>query len=400
MDTIENLIREASIYLEDMGYSEGTKIRYKSCWNCFKKYAILNNTYDFTIDFGYSFLMNHYKIDFDSNLTPYQRFAVRSIKVLNSISKGEPVNKCYHRKGLQVPPCYFEILKDYIEFLKKSDLSDKTIEGKKFNIMQFLHFLETNGITKISNVQSKIILIYIDSLRNYANSTKVTILYTLKSFFNFLTTNNYNTHQLSHFFLIIRSNKLEKLPSYYTNHEIQTILSHVDRNTAIGRRDYLILILAIQLGMRAGDIRDLKLNDIKWHLEKIEIIQGKTKNSLQLPLSEGLKYALIDYLKNGRPVSDDPHIFIRHRTPYGRFEKGNVFWSVINKYLVLAKIDVKDRKRGLHAMRHSLASNLLQENIPLPVISGILGHENSNTTMEYLRIDINQLRMAGLEVPL
>ena len=152
--------------------------------------------------------------------------------------------------------------------------------------------------------------------------------------------------------------------------------------------------------MRAGDIRDLKLNDIKWHLEKIEIIQGKTKNSLQLPLSEGLKYALIDYLKNGRPVSDDPHIFIRHRTPYGRFEKGNVFWSVINKYLVLAKIDVKDRKRGLHAMRHSLASNLLQENIPLPVISGILGHENSNTTMEYLRIDINQLRMAGLEVPL
>lgn len=93
-------------------------------------------------------------------------------------------------------------------------------------------------------------------------------------------------------------------------------------------------------------------------------------------------------------------IFIRHRTPYGRFEKGNVFWSVVNKYLVLAEIETNGRKHGLHSMRHSLASNLLQNNIPLPIISGILGHENSNTTKKYLRIDIEQLRTVGLEVPL
>lgn len=164
--------------------------------------------------------------------------------------------------------------------------------------------------------------------------------------------------------------------------------------------DYLVLVLAIQLGLRAGDIRRLKLDDIKWHIDKIEFIQEKTKNPLQLPLSDNVKYALIDYLKNSRPPSDDSHIFIRHRAPYRCFVKGNVFWSIINKYLDLAQIEMKDRKHGLHAMRHSLASNLLKSNTPLPTITGILGHENSNTTKMYLRIDIEQLRTVGLEVPL
>src|SRR5699024_4416086 len=250
------------------------------------------------------------------------------------------------------------ILMNYIENLRQSNLTDRTIQGKQITIIRFLQFLKTNKITEISKVQTKNVLSYIESLTNYATSTKETILYTLKDFFNFLSSNNYNANRLAQLFPIIRSNKLEKLSSYYTAEEIQSVLSSVDRNTEIGRRDYLILILAVQLGMRAGDIRKLKLDDIKWHLEKIEFIQEKTKNTSHLPLSENIKYALIDYLKNSRPLSNDPHIFIRHRTPYGRFEKGNVFWSVVNKYLVLAEIETNGRKHDLHSMRHSLASNL------------------------------------------
>src|SRR5699024_1281828 len=148
------------------------------------------------------------------------------------------------------------------------------------------------------------------------------------------------------------------------------------------------------------DIRKLKLKNIKWHLDQTELIQEKTKNPLRLPLNDNIKYALIDYLKNSRPPSADAHIFIRHRAPYRSFVKGHVFWSIINKYLILAQIETKDRKQGLHAMRHSLASHLLQHSTPLPIITGILGHENSNTTKMYLRIDVEQLRSVALEVPL
>lgn len=76
-----------------------------------------------------------------------------------------------------------------------------------------------------------------------------------------------------------------------------------------------------------------------------------------------------------------------------------MFFETINKYMKLADISINNRKHGLHSMRHSMASNLLKHNTPLPIITGILGHENTNTTRLYLCIDIEQLRSVALEVP-
>lgn len=399
MDTIEHLIRRATISLDELGFAEGTKRRYKSCWNCFEKFAVEKNIQDFTPELGQLFLTNHYRVDFDSIITSYQRFAIRSIKILINLSQGEPIGKCFQRKGLQTPTCFVKLLDDYTQSLIQSGLSFRTIECKRITLIHFLHFLKKHTITYISRLQAQHVITYINSLKNYATSTKETILYTLRDFFHFLTKHNHNSHHLTRLFMTIRSNKLEKLPSYYTLSEIQRLLSQVNRDSEIGRRDYLVLLLAIELGLRTGDIKSLKLNEIKWHLNKIELIQHKTKNILQLPLSNHLKYALLDYLKNSRPKCEDNHIFIRHRAPHVSLST-NSFWWIFNKYAALANIDIKDRKRGLHAMRHSLASNLLKESTPLPVISGILGHENTKTTTLYLRIDVEQLRTVALEVPL
>lgn len=400
MDTINTLIRNATAHLEDLKYAEGTIIRYKSCWNHFKKYAVLKNVEQFSLEFGYQFLAGHYRINFDLPLTQFQKHTVRCIKVLDQFSKSKSFIQCDQRAGLQVPDCFSDVFAHYIENLQNSRLAPRTVQGKQIILTRFFCLLEINGIDHISKVQPQTVLAYIEGLEDYATSTVTTILFTLRDFFNFISVNDYNTHQLTQLFPLIRSNKFENLPSYYTPKEIQSVLGNVDRDTAIGRRDYLVLILAIQLGLRAGDIRKLQLEDIKWHIDKIELVQEKTKNPLQLPLSDNIKYALIDYLKNGRPASDDPYIFIRHRAPYRCFVKGNVFWSTINKYLDLAQIETKGRKHGLHTMRHSLASHLLQGSTPLPVITGILGHENSNTTKMYLRIDVEQLRSVALEVPL
>jgi len=204
---------------------------------------------------------------------------------------------------------------------------------------------------------------------------------------------------LHELFPIIFTNKTDRLPAYYSIDEVRGILCQVDRNTEFGRRDYLILLLAVQLGMRAGDIRLLKLKDIKWCRNTIEIVQQKTNKPLQLPLTEEVKYALADYMKNSRPKVEDPHVFVRHRAPFQPFTHHNTFYHVLNKYMPLAGIELNGRKHGLHSMRHSTASHLLQNHTPYPVITGILGHENTSTTRLYLRIDIEQLRTVALEVP-
>jgi integrase/recombinase XerD len=403
MDTtnlnLSEFIQQATLHLDELEYSEGTKNRYVLNWKHLLKYAETRKHSTFSMELGHTFLSDYHGIKQGTKLSSSQVFKVRCIKVLNEFRHNKAFRKCHQPLGQQAPTRFISILDKYIQAQKNLELSVRTIQGKQIRITHFLCFLDKRNLIDINTLVSYDVLAYLETLSEYSNSTKSGILFNLRDFLAFLVSQGYVESQISQLFPVILSNKFERIPSFYSPEETQKILLTVDRNTEIGRRDYIVLILAVQLGMRAGDIRHLKFDNIKWHLDTIEFIQEKTKNPLRLPLMENLKYALIDYMKNSRPSSDDPHIFIRHRAPFVAFATGQVFWSTINKYMDAAGISINNRKHGLHSMRHSLASNLLKQNTPFPVITGVLGHENSNTTKLYLRIDIEQLRSVSLEVP-
>ena len=155
-------------------------------------------------------------------------------------------------------------------------------------------------------------------------------------------------------------------------------------------------MLAAFLGIRAGDISRLGMSSIKWESESIEFIQSKTGRFLQLPLLPEIKFAILDYLKDSRPKTESDNIFVKHRAPYTPFSEMNSFYHVLNKYL--NGIDLKDRKHGLHSLRFSVASNMLSNGTPITTICNVLGHTYSDTTKQYLKIDIDNLRIAALEV--
>lgn len=397
--SLAELIRQATLLLDELNYSEGTKNRYVCNWKHLLEYANTQKYNVFSSELGKAFLLDSYGIKEGNKLSSSQVFKVRCVKVLNDFIQHQIFRKCHQPIGRKVPSQFQNILMEYIHEQKVLELSKRTIKSKEISIVRFLCFLDKGNMIDISSLRSSDVYSYLDTLNGYSNSTRSGIIFTLRDYLAFLVSREYVESGLDKLFPVILSNKFERIPSYYSTEEIQEILLQVDRNTKIGRRDYIVLILAIQLGMRAGDIRLLKLENIRWHLNTIEFMQEKTKIPLQLPLTENLKYALIDYMKNSRPSSKDPHIFIRHRAPFIPFTTGNVFWGTINKYIKAAGIIINNRKHGLHSMRHSLASNLLKQNTPFPVITGVLGHENSNTTKLYLRIDIEQLRSVALEVP-
>ena len=114
-----------------------------------------------------------------------------------------------------------------------------------------------------------------------------------------------------------------------------------------------------------------------------------------------MKYSLLDYLKNARPKINTPYIFLPTKPPYTYTDMKNYssLYKSAEQYINKAGIDVKNRKRGLHSLRHSLASNMLKNNIEISTISGVLGHSNINVTNIYLNISENQLRKLALEVP-
>lgn len=397
--SLEKVIYEANKYLEENNYKKSTITNYNSKWRTFTKYCNKNNYSTFSIEIGMEFLQKDRNISLNQKLKESEVFWIRTIKVLDEIVTFGYFLKCHRPAGEKIVKIYENLLSEYLIYSKSKKLSERTINFKKIIVIKFLNNIYYQEIFKIRDLTAQNIYQYLINLKDYSDSTKAAILFVLRDFLEFIHKNGYTKKAFNKLFPIIRSNKSENNISYYKVDEIKKIIKLIDTTTKIGKRDYLVILLATYLGMRIGDIRKLKTENIFWDKKTIEYIQQKTNVPIQLPLLENIKFALLDYLKNSRPENNSTYIFIRYRAPNIPYTVENAFYYIINKYMKLADIDISNRKHGFHSMRHSLASNLLKNNVTIPVITGILGHKSSNTTKKYLSIDIEQLRSLALEVP-
>lgn len=303
---------------------------------------------------------------------PFQRFQIRSLKGLRDFQDHGKFFKCYRDK--RQPSALFdsEMLQKYENHLREEGLKESTILSRKYAVSHFLKYQSEQE----AGLSDQFVIKYLEFLFfRQEISAPLHRLFSGNSF-----------------------SKYVRLPSKYSQEDLKSILSAVDRDSLLERRDYLVLVLAMQLGIRAGDLCLLKMENIHWATDSIQFIQQKTGNEQILPMPENVKYALLDYLKNSRPQISLPYIFIRPRAPYTPYENTNPFYKLIGKYMELSGVDYSGKKHGLHAMRHSLAGNLLADGADLPVVSGILGHSSTETTMRYAGIDITALRRVALEV--
>lgn len=178
-----------------------------------------------------------------------------------------------------------------------------------------------------------------------------------------------------------------KLPTTYKREELQRLLSVVDRNSAKGKRDYLTLALAITYGWRVGDIVGLKFSHIDWERNIISFPQEKTGETIESPLLPHIGNAIIDYIRNGRPDSDSGFVLVCHLSSVrGRpLTTANVN-ALISRCMEKANIEGwQEKMHGPHTLRHSLATNMLSDGTPLPIISNALGHESISTTEIYAK---------------
>lgn len=295
-----------------------------------------------------------------------------------------------------------DILNEYIEHIKGLNFADSTIYQREYIATLFLYYLQVNKINEISNFLREDIINFLENFKDYSKFTKKDYLTVLKLFLKFLYSRKYMNEP---FYLKLPRVKIplqSKIPSVLAKEDIEKILESIDRNIAIGKRDYAILLLITKLGLRKIDVINLKFKDINWSNKTINIIQQKTKIPITLPLLEDIGWAIIDYVRNGRPKSNIANIFLTHTQKISSFSQshGN-FYAIITKYMKRANIPInKDKKNGVHSLRHTLASEMLKKATPIETISSVLGHVNSNATSIYLKIDIEKLRECVLEVPI
>lgn len=293
---------------------------------------------------------------------------------------------------------YQPILDTYLSLPEFKEKAAETMRGKRVTITSLCNYLGDLGITSFQDCCPKNVTGFLESISDMSSSTKSGKLFILRHFFNYLYDEKHIIFSGKELFPVIVSNKRDRILSFYSETEIKKLISYVSNHTAKGKRDLLIVLLVAELGIRSGDICRLKLSDIRWERNTIEFIQFKTNVFNQLPLLENIKFALIDYLKNARPACESDLLFVGIKNNYQMLSTSQMH-TVVSKYFTLAGIDISKRKHGPHALRHSLASNLLMNNTPMHVIKDVLGHTNLNTTRVYLNIDFNTLLNFALEVP-
>lgn len=397
--TIDELVRDATQYISMQSYSAVSTYYYSRIWRKLLKYAHEKQAEHYSMELGFDFYYQLTGSGSDDIPDKESLHKIRALKVLNDLALGNEVKRKYIHVEPFVPEPFVEILQAYGQYLSKKGQKKKTIETKLSRIRIFLRHLGLHGIL-LEEVDFQVIAyFYLYLSAEYAINARSNIQFTLRDFFVFIENIGIVKSGTSGLITTIYSNKHERLPSTYSTEEINRILAAVDRSTKYGKRDYAMLLFAVQLGMRTSDICHMKLEGIRLEDRHVTFRQEKTGVVENLPITELMAYALADYLKNARPATDSDLLFVHMDANRENAYTESALYCIINKYMKEAGINTNGKRHGMHSMRHSLSSNLLREGTPLPVISGILGHSSTEITTRYLWMDTEQLRKLSLEVP-
>lgn len=187
--------------------------------------------------------------------------------------------------------------------------------------------------------------------------------------------------------------RLSSIPRSISWEDVNRVLAAVDRRTEAGRRDYAMLLLLVTYGLRGREVAALTLDDIDWKRERLAVPERKAGHSTAFPLSAVVGEALLDYLRHGRPSSEDRHVFFRAVAPRRPVGAAAVS-SMARHYLLTAGVEVP--RPGSHTLRHSAVQRLVDANFDLKTIGDFVGHRSPRSTEVYAKVAVEALRQVAL----
>jgi integrase len=405
--TLDQLISRGFFHLEELGYTKGSREHYASVWRALADFAQHSSAPpEFTSELANDFLDSRgisRRVPFPQRrgLTRTQKQTRRALGVLLEFqTTGHFGRQPKQEQEPAVPTGLRHELARYEEFCGRHlRLCPATLAARRRTLPTFLAFLESKGATSPGDLQPSLLSAYIVARsREIQLRTLATQVGDIRSFLRFLCMEGLVSPDLLVHAKTFRFSKEHRLPPIWPAEAVETLLAAVDRSSAVGKRNYAILLLACRLGLRAGDIRGLCLEDLSWPDSRLTITQKKTGQPLSLPLEDEVGEALIDYLTHARPAVPHREVFLRTRAPFEPFSLSNSLRNVVEPLLHRAQIELpRGVPRGLHALRHTLATRLVGAGEPLETVAGILGHRSIETTRVYTHLDVESLRSVALD---
>jgi len=400
---LSELIARTKENIRPLDHSQSTLYQYMMAWRGLTRYFIEKNQVLFSKQLAEQYVIES-KGKLEAGAIKKWRYKLirQTVYMLIEIYEKDQFTWNCHKYDPPTylhQPAYILLQNDYINNLKNEGKAFGTIQTYGIVSRQFLEYLEKKNIQAIADIQLTTVSLFIPAISSQYQPTSMrTVLSALRSFLRFFKKKNLIMRDLSQAIPGSFGRKILIIPTI-TPKEEQKLLSSVDRNTPSGKRNYAMLLLALKTGLRSIDISNLKLSDIHWKTNTIEIVQEKTNTPLALPLLTEIGNAIADYILNGRPYSQLPQIFLQTHAPYHKLAGRSSCYGVSRKVMKDAGIRQDNgNQKGFHCLRHSLAARLLSEETPLPVISSILGHRDKDSTNVYLSSDLEHLRACALSL--
>ena len=299
-----------------------------------------------------------------------------------------------------VPPTAVECLAERFRrhLLDNQGLAESTVVNYTWHVQKFLNKRFSSGGLSLSSLQAQDAITFIRHTAHDHSTRHVQLLVAgLRSFFRFLRYQGEIETDLAPALPTVANWPLSNLPKYISAEAVQRVLDECNRETAIGRRNYAVLLLLARLGMRGGEVVRLNLEDIDWHNARVIIRASKGPAWTQLPLTAEVGDAIARYLRHDRPRCDCRRVFVRARAPHIALSHTAAITSLVRR--ALGKAGIESARKGAHLFRHSLATDMLRRGASLNEIGELLRHQSPNSTAVYAKVELAALRQLAPSWP-
>lgn len=287
---------------------------------------------------------------------------------------------------------------EYVAYMRRErNLAPTTILSNRMGARHLLRSLFADGAVTFETVTAQDVVAHVTRVtRTCRPNSACRVIGGVRAFLRFALYRGLLGADLSVFIPAPAVWSQSSIPRALQDDQVLRTLAHCDPTTANGCRDYAIILILARLGLRAGEVVSLQLEDIDWHAGELKVRNGHTRVD-RMPIPHDVGEALAQYLRKARPRCSSRHVFVRAQAPRQGFSSGSAIATIVRR--ALQRADLDPPSKGAHALRHSLATRLLREGASLPEIGEVLRHRQQQTTTIYAKVDLGSLRAIAASWP-
>jgi integrase len=400
MVAVSELVSGLDAELVRMGYKPSTMVWYRGCWRRLERFFASRGMQEFSLDLAMTWVDQACGGFFDKEqagtLKTTDVYLFRVAAMLDDFAIHGAVLRRYSRTVDKLSAGQADVLARFQAWLRDSGCAASTVRAYGTVAGEFLTFTDTRG--GLVGLDAGVIGAFVATLAGYQAKTVEHKLCALRSLLRFAARERRADPVVLEAVPAAKSTRQARVPSVWDPTDVRKILRAIDRGNPCGRRDYAIILLITRLGLRGVDVKRLRFADLDWPGNRLSVVQAKTGHRVQLPLLKDVGWAIINYIQHGRPRSDCPQVFLRHTAPIGPFSDQDHLHQILVKHARAAHVPLGEQRRhGMHSLRHTLATRLLEDGTPIEQIADILGHQQVASTGVYLKSSLRLLARCALD---